>query len=306
MRHVLACLVLVLLIGGLPRSLSAEQRNDSRTLTPSAATGPRLTADDRACGAFAEEHLPSDVGFSQEGIEILAGCRRTVQGDWFVPAGPHDPRLPGGAPLTREEETATTELRRRLTAQLATFDSVLARTSYYGLTFSKVLGDMQRRLSPPYKTLQYRNRQLYRSVQGPYEEVLVSYMANPDHSVLAEYVAWWMSRREAARPLNLALQMNPMLLTAFLDLWDFTRAPWPWELADPLTLDEYLDWALANGRVLPSRTDRGTTGGPGAADCTKVALWMGETLQRKRQASTIINNVGPAPVPDEQAAQGFK
>ncbi len=226
--------------------------------TPSPATG-QVSAEDRACGDFAEEQLASGVGFSQKGIEVLAGCRRARSGQWFVPTGPDDPRLPGGPPLTATEAMATADLRRTITTQLTAFEATLAQTSYYGPSFAKVLGDMESRISPPHKALEYCNRQLYRSVQGPYEEVLVSFIADPDHYALAQYVAWWMSRREAARPPNLALQMNPMLLQAFLDQWDFTRAPWPWELADPLTLDEHLDWALAYDHVPGSAASVGPT-----------------------------------------------
>lgn len=298
LRPLLAFLVLSVLIAGLLEPARAAQSSPT--------AGRTFTAEDRACGAFAEEQLAGDIGFSQESIEVLAGCRRTTRGDWFVPTGPDDSRLPSGPPLTADEAAATAELRRTLVAQLAAFQSVLAQTSYYGPSFATVLGDMKARLRPPYKTLEYRNRQLYRSVQGPYEEILVSFIADPDHTALGDYVAWWMRRRQAATPPNLSMRVNPMALTALLDRWDFTRAPWPWELTDPLTLDEYLDWALANGRVPVATTQRGATGGPSATECTEIALWMGETLQRRRQASTIVNNIGQTPFPDEQAAQGFE
>ena len=93
--------------------------------------------------------------------------------------------------------------------------------------------------------------------------------------------------------------MPPVVYAANLDYYDFARAPWPWELGNPLTVDEYFAWALSNGRVPAAplvATGEPAPGGPSGADCTALARWMGETLQRRRQAA----------FPDEQVATGFE
>ena len=188
MHRFLASLEVIFLAAGLPGSFRAVQA-DTPTPSPATPASPRaFTADDRACGAFAEEQLASDLGFSQEGIVLLAGCRRTSSGEWFVPIGPDDPRLPNGPPFSREEETATTTLRQTLAAQRIAFGVILLQTSYYGPSFAETLNDMKPKLRPPFRALQ--NRNLYRSLQRHSEQIVISAIADPDNLALQEYVTW--------------------------------------------------------------------------------------------------------------------
>jgi hypothetical protein len=64
---------------------------------------------------------------------------------------------------------------------------------------------------------------------------------------LAGYAEWWAERRLASPPSGFLEQLNPVIRPAVMEELGLIDAPWPWQLADPLTLDAYLASALADG-----------------------------------------------------------
>lgn len=77
--------------------------------------------------------------------------------------------------------------------------------------------------------------------QDSYSEHMEVYLMNtagqkPD---LVEYLYWFMTRRDAVLQ-TMSSGQNPMVSAAFLANWKYMQWPWPWELADPITIAHYL------------------------------------------------------------------
>ena len=199
-------------------------------------------SDDRLCRTTARDWT-KDFGMGSEAIAVLSGCRQDRQGSWFFPTGPDDPRLPAPI-LTPEEERQTAALRAEIQAQLAGIEATMP----FWLP-----EELDRLYAPNARPISgHRNPNLdFAMLRSQYEEALIVYLRNPNHLALFDYVAWWFNRREAAVPAATCATMPaPICDVMRKNLGHVGGAPWPWDLEDPLTLAEYLDWALANGLVL--------------------------------------------------------
>lgn len=81
-------------------------------------------------------------------------------------------------------------------------------------------------------------------------ETFTPHVRNPDNLALQRYVSWWGQRRIDSYPTEAMAQQSSWgqeLRRSELDPAGLARTPWPWDLADPVTIDLYLQWALDNG-----------------------------------------------------------
>ncbi len=214
----------------------------SVTSGASASASARIDeGDDRVCRTTAREWA-AEFSMSPEAIAVLSGCRQDAQGAWFFPTGPDDPRLPAPI-LTPEEEQQTAALRTEIEMQLAGLDATMP---YW-------MPEELDRLYEPDKHPVSGHRdpdQNFGVLRPQYEEILIAYLRDPSRVALADYANWWFNRREAAVPAATCSSMPPPICnTMRVRLGYVGIGPWPWDLEDPLTRAEYLDWALANSRV---------------------------------------------------------
>lgn len=78
-----------------------------------------------------------------------------------------------------------------------------------------------------------------KAYQSSYANAAVLYFQTSGFSDFASYVQWYMVQRDAT--LSIITQfLNPMLRTAYLANWGFSQVPWPWQLANPLSIAAYL------------------------------------------------------------------
>lgn len=75
-----------------------------------------------------------------------------------------------------------------------------------------------------------------------------------DEDELVAYMYWFITRRDMTISV-LTNNMNPMLANAQRSNWNFQRAPWPWQLADPFAIHDYV---LA---TMPPEPEQIQTGG---------------------------------------------
>ena len=199
-------------------------------------------SDDRLCRTTARDWT-KDFGMGSEAIAVLSGCRLDRQGSWFFPTGADDSRLPAPI-LTPEEARQTAALRAEILAQLAGIEATMP----FWLP-----EELDRLYVPNARPISgHRNPNLnFAMLRSQYEEALIAYLRDPNHLALVDYVAWWLNRREAAVPAAKCATMPAVTCDVMRkNLGHVGGAPWPWDLEDPLTLAEYLDWALANGWVV--------------------------------------------------------
>ncbi len=237
--------------------------NQNRTPTAETQTIQGVwEAADRACTAFADYWMGSPR-FSAESVATLSGCWQAEDGSWFLPVNGEDPRLPPDARLRPEAEQQTRALRQQIEQQLDGFDRLMRsrpnpfvvaaqagnstlRDGLYDLydpeagtvQGSSVSGGVPNPRAPGIKI-----------VRRTYGDLFSSYVLNPDNYALVEYARWLVQRRIGAIPPGFIEQLNPRLQPAIREDLGLIYTPWPWELANPLTLDAYLAWAMVNGRV---------------------------------------------------------
>ena len=209
---------------------------------------------DRECRSFVAGLADSPLaGFDAEAVATFTGCRLGADGSWFYPTGPDDPRLPNGPPLDTAERERTAALRQRIEEQVWALVAKLEMTPDMGnMTAGRSLMDglaeLRPHLSPPYRGLGPDMAMSRRTYRDMYQPVIGDFLLHPNNEALRAYVVWWVSRRLPAATERCRL-MDPLSCQLMWGALGADRAPWPWELSDPLTLDEYLDWALANGRA---------------------------------------------------------
>jgi hypothetical protein len=88
-----------------------------------------------------------------------------------------------------------------------------------------------------------------------YAENMETYLLNNAGTKpgLVEYLQWFMARRDATLQAMSSVQ-NPMLSAAFLSNWGYMQWPWPWQLADPVTINDFIsetDVAIGTGGMDP-------------------------------------------------------
>lgn len=67
---------------------------------------------------------------------------------------------------------------------------------------------------------------------------------------LVEYMQWFMARRDATLT-SMAVNMNPMVGTAFLANWSYQQFPWFWQLADQEAIRAYAGSGSVETPVVP-------------------------------------------------------
>ncbi len=203
-------------------------------------------AEDRACARVAREWADRH-GLDDEGIAVLSGCRQDAGGEWFLPTGPDDPRLPGGPVLSAPEEQRTADLLRRIETQLAGLPATMPPWMVERLEelYDPINHAVTGHLDPDAALAGF---------QDQYAAVLVSYLRDPANRALADHVWWWASRREAAFPQSECTRraLPPPVCGAVVSMLRINLPPFPWDLADPLVLADYLAWSLDN-HLVPSR-----------------------------------------------------
>ncbi|MDP9353874.1 MAG: prealbumin-like fold domain-containing protein, partial [Chloroflexota bacterium] len=110
------------------------------------------------------------------------------------------------------------------------------------------------------------------NLPSQYAPIMDAFLQDPNRLALRNYARWWFDQRAAAAPLAACDNLNPIACQAVETQLGIGARPWPWDLTDPFTLAEYLDWALANGLVMmqpapiptspPSSPDGIPGGGP--------------------------------------------
>jgi hypothetical protein len=270
-------------------------------LTPRTALGAD-TALDGQCRDFAAGSNVVDFGYPPMDIAVLSGCAQDAQGTWFWPQTARDPRLVGAFLLTGDERAQTIDLWQRVTDQSLAFDRVLS--GYYDLIDTAASARPNFLVSLDEYTAdaisagwgvrpEYQGGPGVKSVAKVYEPILVDFLTDPNNVALSDYLVWWSSRRAATIPASVR-QSNPMARAAYIEAMGFNRAPWPWEIRRSLTVDEYMKWALDNGRVPATVQPTATPMQSASGDCSDMARWLHETSVRSAQASRIYSG-GPLP-----------
>jgi hypothetical protein len=189
---------------------------------------------DAECAAYALDWTQR-FGMTSAGITAVSGCYQADDGSWFFPTGPDDPRLVERDRLTPEEALETDLLRADLLHQLdmmgPTLPGYLVESiqSWYSPTRRPLYGHFD----PSAAT---------NGVQNQYGDALMQFISAPSAWQLKEYVLWWGNSRVSALPYSVSANFPAPVYAAIqgqlrLDWW-----PFPWDLADPLTLNAYLKW----------------------------------------------------------------
>jgi Prealbumin-like fold domain len=211
---------------------------------------------DGLCRDFAGSADLADAGFTADDVAVLSGCQQDAHGDWFWPLDSRDSRLTAPS-LTDDERRQTSVLASHILSQRTGFLAVLksmpdqlnpassARPSFM-TSLNEFTADA---ISAGWGVRpEYQAGTGVKATAEVYTPILVDFLTDPNHLDLANYVAWWSARRVAAMPPSVN-QMNPLARSGFIEAMGFYRAPWPWEMGRSFSIDEYLDWALANGSI---------------------------------------------------------
>lgn len=300
MRRVLAVLVLILLGASLAGRGYAAQ-------SVAGQSGAVDLNADRDCRETAQ-YWATDLRMGTNAIAVLSGCRQDRSGTWFLPTGPNDPRLPEPI-LTPEEEQQTAALRAQIEAQLS-------RPDFGAMMPSWMPAQLDRLMGPPPIVKRpitgWRDPDvMLGNLPSQYAPFLDAFLQDPNRLALRNYARWWYDRRTAAAPLAACDNLNPVACQVVRDQLGIGARPWPWDLEDPFTLAEYLDWALANGVVsvspimAPTPIPTSTATVPSTAACPELGAWLEATIQRYRSAIVAIEAVGLYPFPDPEAVAQF-
>lgn len=86
-----------------------------------------------------------------------------------------------------------------------------------------------------------------------YEESIIEYLTRTREQEieLTHYLVWYMSERDLVLS-SLSNNMNPMARYGYLDLWGYERAPWPWQLANPYAIQQFVDSDYFRENLQPS------------------------------------------------------
>lgn len=240
------------------RSLDTVGQSDSGS---AAADSDIALGADASCEEFAQGHLviAGTPGLTPDGVTVYSGWWQDASGRWLLPSEPDDPRFPGGSPLDAEERARTVGLRARLEDQLTGLDIALgSATSPFCCkpghqTLKETLDGIRDPVKHPvFGNLrsEWANGTVIDVVEESYRTVFTPHVQNLATLDLRRYAIWWGQRRIDAYPTTAMEQLGAWdqdLLRSSLDPVGLDRVPWPWDLADPVTLDLYLEWALDNG-----------------------------------------------------------
>ncbi|MGH2557422.1 MAG: hypothetical protein ACRDJH_00045 [Thermomicrobiales bacterium] len=197
----------------------------------------------------------SGVDADPASLEAFSNCRQGEDGSWFVPIGRADPRLSGPPILTEEEQVRTNETRQLLLDQIAALEREFQR----GLE-RQLEGIYSRVPEPVIGHIEDRDSLTISPVRNRYTRIMQAFLLDPENIPLASYVGWLMGTRAAGFEAfqQRCHQEDLQYLWAACDglsgSLSVYNPPWPWDLKDTLTLDGYLDWALANDALPPDPT----------------------------------------------------
>lgn len=253
------------LIGGLYGV--ARDAASSRSNSPRALPTP-VISDDEACANFARYWMvDSGVAVDATVIEGLTNCRLSSAGEWFVPSGPWDPRLPAGSLLTESEREQTAALKSVLLTEIAELEASLSPS---------IEQDIKRIYDPRARPVSghLRDGEMIGRARDRYTRVAQAFFLDPEHQLLADYAGWLMAGKIAAYQTLLdACQADPALgyLSAVcLGLGDSLSVgfpPWTWELRNAVSLETYLASLVRSDRLAAvNETRDGTTIGVTADD----------------------------------------
>jgi hypothetical protein len=213
---------------------------------------PALTGAE-ACDTWANYWMhASGADAHPASLEAFSNCRRSVSGNWIIPTGPQDPRLPGAPILSADEARQTQAARQQLLTEIGLFEARFPQslnkqlTGIYSQTPQPVVGNI---------------KDVDGIVIGPtrdkYTRLIQAFLMDPHQAALADYVGWLMDRKAAGfsdfqRSCHKSdLKYLWAACDGIANSLSVTYPPWPWELKDPLNLASYLEWALANGKLPP-------------------------------------------------------
>jgi hypothetical protein len=205
---------------------------------------------DEGCDNFARYWLEqSSLSLEPALIEGMTNCRQAADGSWFVPTGPNDPRL-RERPVIPDDQRALAErveaaLRQEIDELEASFSDSLQREiqSVYSPRAQPVFGNVSDRapLARP------RSR---------YGRVVQAFVLDPRHELLAGYIGWVMERRRSAYDaFRTACLGDPgagyleLPCQGLEDALSIRYPPWPWDLRNDLTMQEYLADRAASGQL---------------------------------------------------------
>jgi len=107
-----------------------------------------------------------------------------------------------------------------------------------------------------------------------------------DNPELIEYIQWFMARRDATLQVTSG-NMNPMSATAFLSNWGYMQWPWPWQLADPHNIVDYIATMQPQPtQVIPASGSNGEN----------ASLTLAPTDVTGRPGETVTLNVNYPPL----------
>jgi len=202
-----------------------------------------------ACQSFIDEWLNQAL-LTVEEIRVLTGCWQDAAGLWFLPNSPDDPRIPGGPVLTVDESGRTAPLQRQLELEIYGLWTWWGQyPPYFGYgapTLAEDIGALYDESLLP-GTGRVRTDAWFFEYET-YWVFIEPYVTSGNATNLSPYIAWWGQRRQAAATKAVTGLPGPLQAIGWQTLGG-DRPPLPWDLADPVTVAEYLDWALANGRV---------------------------------------------------------
>lgn len=245
---------------GAGSSLSSDSAGQSGSGPAGAASGVAVGAD-ATCEEYAQDHLviAGTPGLTPDGVMVYSGCWQDAGGQWFLPIGTDDARFMGGPILDEQEQSQTAELRARIEDRLTGLDIAMesAVSPFCCKPGHQTMKETMDGLQDPVKHPVFGNLRsdwakgtTIDFVEESYRGVFMPHVQNPENLELRRYANWWGQRRIDAYPTTAMEQLGTWdqdLLRSSLDPVGLDRAPWPWDLADPVTLDLYLEWTLDNG-----------------------------------------------------------
>lgn len=197
-------------------------------------------------------------GLPAEGTIEILGCRE-VAGDGWRSATILDAR-PQVQKIPINYMTTVTSVREIITSDLKAMLSDTRLTQWF--TYDLVTGEFT---SPALTTgTDYaQGKVFHQSLRGElfeatpnwakgirrgYEAAASSYLLDPSNIRLGSYVSWYMNRRDSAI-LGLTSYLGPMIASGMQSAWGMNTIPWPWQLADNYTINEFALWLIATGRI---------------------------------------------------------
>jgi hypothetical protein len=247
-RVLLGLIVLVgITIGAL--YLLARNADSSFSNSPEALIIPKIS-NDQACTNFARYWIDeSGLNLEPAVIEGISNCRLSGSGEWFVPKGSDDDRLPDDAHLTEIELELTESTRRDLLMQISALDASLSSSIQ-----NEIDGIYSRRTQAI--TGHVADGEPISRPRSRYTRVVQAFLLDSQYTLLADYVGWLMNQKITAYDALLAACLNDpdiaYLKTACLGVEDslsIRYPPWIWDLQSEVSLDAYLAHLARSGQL---------------------------------------------------------